>query len=393
MTNNKTPEIAFARARWRASQQHAYLSEHLYAAEVVGFDELPGPVYFYGDSIEWSRMHFSSPNEEAMTFSVGHELGHFLFDTETRANTHVTFDQNGVPHAAERNRFYKAACLAINSWLRSMGIVAPPNLAEPGALEVWRTPSELSLPEGKTAEFYYDMLPPSEEKEAPCPCSGRTKPGNSPAAEAIRQSIAANGLLPGDAAGEEALSFHAKYKPSLDWRKVLPRGFAHAVNAQSETRRTFTTLSKRQDAGAIANVRMAGERDIGMPAVAVILDSSGSVDDEVRSQFASTLRPLLNMAKIYLVVNDADVQSAGDIETWRTVVPMIRGGGGTDFTPAIEHLQRARRKFAAVYIVTDGFAHVPPSWPLRCPVYWCVTHDGVSTVPWGTLIRMSPVKR
>lgn len=362
----------FARGRYLALEARPYLATALYARAVVEREELPR-VFVFSDPNAWSpKIVDALPNCEEVGHAVSHELGHILFETERRARVHMTFDEQGRPIACDRNRFFLAACLAINSWL---------DAGEPRA-------SQFRLPEGKTAEWYYANLPPGAGEQE-CSCAQGNAVADGPEAEAMRAATA--GMMPGTESSDEVLSFVERYRVRFPWEKIVPRTLMSTVQAASRgDLPTYTRMPRRAQTGP---VRLPGKKQAPLPRVGVLIDTSGSVDDSVRSLFAAVLRPLLNVATFHLVSTDTEVKGYGDIATWSDVVPLIRGGGGTDFCAAFDHFAKRKEKLAAVYVLTDGFATVPATCPVQAPVFWCIAGDAGAPATWGTRIRIEAPKR
>jgi hypothetical protein len=363
--------VKVAKARYQASKRHPYVAETLFAAIIVPDADID-TCRFTPGTFRANETFFAMADAGVTSEAVAHEMGHFIFNTAGRARKHQELTNDGRLVAADPEKFWFAGCLAVNDWLRSCGWA--PELV----------PESVGLEPNHTTEWYYDHLPPTDAQQK-CACAhGREDEEDLARAEACRAGIA--GQLPGTHASDEVLSFIAKYKTRFDWTRILHRTLVGAHDAGHVELPTFTRPSKRE--GGQAGVRLTGRKSTGQTEVAVILDTSGSVTDDIRSRFASVLKRLAETTSFRLVTNDAAVHASEDVYSWRDVLPMVRGGGGTDFCPAFAHLQTLGKKWSAIYVLTDGMAFVPHTKPFKCPIYWLIYGEGPQPATWGTTVRL-----
>ncbi len=157
-------------------------------------------------------------------------------------------------------------------------------------------------------------------------------------------------------------------QPQVDWRRSL-RLFA---NNSRRTRITGTVkrFSKR-----------FGDPNPGIKVkrfqrMAVIIDTSGSVDDESLSTFFSEIHGMWkNGAEIIVIECDAAVQRS---YSYNGKTPEgVAGRGGTTFDPAFQHLweRRKREILDGCIYLTDGYAEIPQVKP-PCKLLWVLTPDG-----------------
>lgn len=169
-------------------------------------------------------------------------------------------------------------------------------------------------------------------------------------------------------------------QPQVDWRRTL-RLFAtngYRTKVVPTRRRT----SKRFD--DFPGLRIKREQRI-----AVVVDTSGSIDDTVLDRFFAEIRGIWRTgAEIVVLECDAAVQRN---YPYRGARPdLLEGGGGTDFDPAFAWLRDRRNgRFDACVYLTDGFGPEPSVRP-RCAVLWVVTADGGvgPHLKWGRAIRL-----
>lgn len=170
--------------------------------------------------------------------------------------------------------------------------------------------------------------------------------------------------------------------PSLPWRALLARFFA--VNQRDDY--SWRRPSRRE--GDALLPRLSSE---GIEVVAAI-DTSGSISDEELREFVTELDALKGQvrAKVTLLACDnrlAD-KAPWEFEPWDTLqLPDgIEGGGGTDFRPVFDWVERENRSPDMLVYFTDAegaFPRLPPGYP----VIWLVKGKGV--VPWGERVQLN----
>lgn len=125
--------------------------------------------------------------------------------------------------------------------------------------------------------------------------------------------------------------------------------------------------------------------------IALAIDTSGSVDESLLKRFAAEVAAVVERTEpqLRLIVCDADVHQVCDF-TGRDAARQLRdfkfkGGGGTDFRPAVA--EAARWKPDLLIYLTDlaGIAGDPPAFP----VVWAVP-EGADAAPWGKVIELTP---
>ena len=173
-------------------------------------------------------------------------------------------------------------------------------------------------------------------------------------------------------------------KPQVKWESVL-RDFLVArlmpLTESSWSRPSRRTLSAGRDACWIEPgiSRRAGVRRAG-----VVIDTSGSIDERLLGIFLSEINSLIVMTgcEVVLVDCDAEVQQ---VSTHRMPIRgyTAKGGGGTDFRPAIEALRRTTPDVAVYF--TDLMGTFPEKGP-GFPLLWLATSD--LAVPFGRKVLL-----
>ena len=207
--------------------------------------------------------------------------------------------------------------------------------------------------------------------------------------EAMHQALnlaKAQGKAPG--AVEETI--RDAHRSTLDWRSLL--------------RRYMTDAAARDYSWSVPNRRFIDSglylpsiRSEGMGTLAVIIDTSGSVDSDALAAFWSEVREVaaeIEPERIVVLQVDAAVQdeehyAPGELPE-RIVV---KGRWGTDFRPGFERLAEQGIRPAVCLYFTDMDCDRYPETEPAYDVIWCDWGDGAGLwspepPPWGEHIRI-----
>jgi predicted metal-dependent peptidase len=299
----------------------------------------------------------------------------------------------------EQKKWNIACDHAINTMLRESGFKLPKGVL----CEAQFT--------GKASEWIYDRLPRSDgqdgkgtpdENGAPQPDAEQSEPHgteqeqpgevrDAPAdatedsntepewREAVQQAAAAaraRGALP---AGLGRFVKQA-VKPRVDWRSALRRFVQQAAQADYAWTRPNTRYLARR-------LYLPSLRSEQLGAIAVIVDTSGSIDDVTLAKFAAEINAIadeLQPARIHVVYADAAVNAAETFEQGEPVELRPMGGGGTDFAPALEAVDTMDEPPVCAVYLTD-LAGSFPSEPPALPVLWAVTGT-IEAAPFGEVV-------
>ena len=123
------------------------------------------------------------------------------------------------------------------------------------------------------------------------------------------------------------------------------------------------------------------------PKIAYAVDTSGSMSQRDLEQAMSELEEIRKRfnAKVYVLDCDADVHGSGWIQPQQPL-PVLNGGGGTDFVPVFEHLSEMRMKPDYCIFFTDGYGRFGDNAP-NYPVLWVMTSD--VKPPFGDTIQVN----
>jgi len=339
---------------------------------------------------------FASLPEEHVRGVLKHEFYHLIFD-------HVTSRKpEGVPHKA----WNIAADLAINSHLQGE---LPEMACMPGVGPF------ADLPLHQTAEWYLANMPQSDESEgggegsgdggegegepsADSPGSfddhsGWSESGDSPAQEAANQ-MAKERLKQAmkEAANEASQSSKGwgsmsagvkeeilkRLETKVDWKKVL-RYFIK-TSQRAARRSSVKRINKRY-----AYIH-PGKKTLRQAKIAIAIDQSGSVSDEMLSSFFGELNKLAKLAEFTVVPFDTEVDDS-KVYVWKkganrkTERVMY---GGTCFNAPTDYVNS--HSFDGVIILTDMEAPKPK----RCKAQrmWMTDQRGASRPYFNTNERV-----
>lgn len=262
----------------------------------------------------------------------------------------------------------------------------------------------LGLPPGRSAEEYFAMLSglPTDEGEGPdrdpswvprdAGAAG-TQVGADPScgsgcdglprdhelaevdieggltrteADAVRKAVAIEYREAtrgrGDAPREWARWVSQVLEPVVDWRNVLHAAVRRGLGwANGHADYTYTRISRRQSVSGQV-ILPALRRPV--PRVAVVVDTSGSVDDGLLAQALGEVDGVLAGlgvpdAQVTVLAVDAAVHTVTTVSR-ASAVPLA-GGGGTDMPMGIVAAQALRPRVDVIVVLTDGCT----PWPAR----------------------------
>jgi predicted metal-dependent peptidase len=310
---------------------------------------------------------------EVVAREIAHHLWHLLADHAGRA-IECQVD------SASRDRWKLAADLTITEVLQF-------DVGLPHPRDVHQAPN-------RSAEEYFGLLrarpatkPPlglDPDETCGSGCDGMARSHDLPpndaevpglstqAAEAIRKTVAIefreHCLTRGTAPGQWGRWIAQILDPLVPWQQVLHAAVRRGIGwGQGQVDYTYTKISRRQQAVGAAIIP-ALRRPV--PTVAVVVDTSGSMDDGLLAQAMGEVKAVLSSLAVpdssvtVLAVDAAvhTVQQVRDVQEVRLV-----GGGGTDMGVGIEGALALRPKPQTVIVLTDG-GTLWPMLPAPVPV-------------------------
>lgn len=260
----------------------------------------------------------------------------------------------------EPERWNIACDKAVNAVLVAANVELPKGCVPPGPL-------------GSLAEELYEQITPQEMalysrdvlEAGSMDAAGEKSMSETDWRDAVAGSY---GLMPDFIARtvEEATA------PRKDWKEELAR-FVHST-CKSDTR-TWARPSRRVQ---------------GLPGwfreiesnIVIVLDTSGSITGPILSAFAAECRDITSLNGISAVIMSADAAVHQIIQPGEPFPTAFKGGGGTNFIPALKAAENYQPN--CIIYLTDGDGTYPKD--SQYPVLWALTKP--RTVPFGEKILL-----
>lgn len=175
------------------------------------------------------------------------------------------------------------------------------------------------------------------------------------------------------------------------FRSIVQTAFQEATRSNySRPSRRWLALERDYHRQAGVDLPFAPERVKKRGTrLAVALDTSGSIDEELLGRFLTEVAALLafNQRNLVLIIGDAAVHQIKEIDWTDASDELSRikytGGGGTDFRPLIE--AAAEFEPDALVYLTDLYGETGDA--PNFPVIWA-THGAAGKAPWGEQINL-----
>ena len=123
--------------------------------------------------------------------------------------------------------------------------------------------------------------------------------------------------------------------------------------------------------------------------IALAVDTSGSINDALLARFAAEVAAVLEQTdpQLRLIVCDAAVHEVRDFAGREGAKHLrgfkFRGGGGTDFRPAIDEAAKWRPDLLIYLTDLKGEAGTEPNFP----ILWAIP-EGRPRAPWGRIVEL-----
>jgi predicted metal-dependent peptidase len=281
------------------------------------------------------------------------------------------------------------------------------------------TPADIHCRTGWLAEQYWDTLGdntarPSRDgrggagdirssSDCGSGCDGRARPWDCgrPGLSAIGQKLVAHEVAQrvrehrrqrGDVPAGWQRWADDLLEPAVSWQRVLSSAVRRGI-ADVAGRVDFSYRRPSRRASAVPDVVLPSLRQ-PLPQVAMVLDTSGSMSDQMLGQalaeVSGVLRGLgVGRRRLRVVCCDATAYQAQRVLNAREV--RLLGGGDTDMRAGLEAASALKPHPDLVIVLTDG--HTP--WPQAAPGGVRVVVgllDPAGTVPeWATAVMVEPV--
>jgi predicted metal-dependent peptidase len=242
---------------------------------------------------------------------------------------------------------------------------------------------------GLSADKIYSLLPPGtggggggnnfdpHMKGGDDPIAADTQWQMSAVQAATAQRTRNQGTLPGSL----QRYINELLEPEIDWRQTLRR-FATDV---AHNDYSWARPARRSVALGVFLPSLYSE---GTNDLRTVIDTSGSIDEETLTAFATEISDIRNTAtpnNLGVMYCDADVNQVDEFGPCDDFHMDMHGGGGTDFRPPFEWLAERNITPNALIYLTDGYGSFPAE-PPDYPVLWVMTTD--VQPPWGESVRL-----
>lgn len=258
----------------------------------------------------------------------------------------------------------------------------------------------------ETAEYYYKEL--TKDKKAQertvgdgkCGCGEKFECDNSGAdgigeelakelvKQVVKQAVAeAQGHIPSNMQKivDELM------KPSIiPWQQVLKQFVSNSIKAGSKA--SWKRPNRRY--GGVQKGRIS-DRII---ALTVAIDTSGSINDDMLTQFIDEIRTIQSCYKSVITIMecDAKVHRTYKLQKYDKVKRDVQGGGGTDFAPVFEYIKDKSLRTDCLIFFTDLQGSFPERKP-NYPVLWAYYNpyrwsDQDGKAPFGRVVTLTKEK-
>lgn len=171
--------------------------------------------------------------------------------------------------------------------------------------------------------------------------------------------------------------------PKIDWREELRRFFQSISRSDSSW-----TQPNRRFIGA--GLYLPGMHVEAVGPLVVAIDTSGSIGGKLLEQFAGELNAIAEDTrpeKIHVVYCDAAVSHVEEFTADDLPIKLCpKGGGGTDFRPVFDWVEKEGVQPDCLVYLTDGYGTFPKQEP-SYPVMWALTSD--VKVPFGFDVKLT----
>ena len=140
---------------------------------------------------------------------------------------------------------------------------------------------------------------------------------------------------------------------------------------------------RRPNRRSSGDVFLPSLRSDSPPKVAVFIDTSGSVNEDDLATAMEEVAEASDITRLPVVVGGVDTKFHG----WKEYssgdpLPDIKGGGGTDFSEAFDHLESEEAGDVGLAVfITDGYTSDWGTAPDKCDVIWVITPANESIKP------------
>lgn len=344
--------------------------------------------------------------EETVTV-LEHELGHLLRLHSDRAEAIGLSSE--FRRCKTRKEWRRAVVVAKYSLHQRWNIAADAEINDdlkglPGDCV---HPKSLGLPEGKSAEFYYQHMPKQQQggQGSGSSSDGQARPWEDPSdpggikvkaernalvKQTLENIVKTHSKSPGKvAAGLERYATETLRPKPIPWDALLTSALRNAcLTVRGRSDFTYRFPSRRQWLGRKLGVVFPAMAD-KLPRVGFLQDTSGSMDDEDLAEGIARMAEVLQSTRVQsLTVLSCDCKVSWIKEIISTFSVKLSGGGGTDMRIGIDSAAKLRPRLDVLVVFTDGYTPWPSSpSPFKLIIVYS-QGNSVTGPEWAINIRM-----
>jgi len=172
-------------------------------------------------------------------------------------------------------------------------------------------------------------------------------------------------------------------EPQMNWRELL------RMNLESTIKADYTWMRASRK-GWHMDAVMPGQKPDEMIDIAVMLDASGSISQDMLRDFLSEIQGIMDSFpayKIHVVTFDTDCYNPAqyDSDNLDSMIDYeVKGGGGTDFDCIFKYLKDEEITPRRLIVFTDGYPFGSWGDAEYCDTTWILHGTTTIVPPWGT---------
>lgn len=171
-------------------------------------------------------------------------------------------------------------------------------------------------------------------------------------------------------------------EPVVNWKEVLRR----FIEQSAKNDYTWKIPNKRYIHGNLYLPSLLSEE---LKPIAIAVDTSGSIGQEELDRFAAEITGILQDCKTSCTVIycDTEVQRTEEFNSDTPVKLNPKGGGGTDFRPIFQYIEKHGLGISCLIYLTDMEGEFPETVP-NYPVLWAKIGDSKINPPFGEEVKI-----
>lgn len=159
----------------------------------------------------------------------------------------------------------------------------------------------------------------------------------------------------------------------INWKRVLRRFVGRDLCRRPSLRRPPRRFPE------MVGIFAGSDTGSGKPRLMCVLDTSGSMTDEILAELSAELLRLSKTHRVTMVECDMTIHR---VYAMKGPIKAVHGRGGTSFCPPFEKAFLKKMKPDAIVYLTDGYGNAPKAAP-RVPVLWLLTESTTRPAKWG----------